>query len=75
MRQGGCELHHIIPISEGGSNEMENLILLCPNCHKEADVGLISEEILRKAQTFKLIPYIEYIKHEYKKAKIPNREL
>lgn len=28
------QVHHIIPVSEGGDNEQENLILLCPNCHK-----------------------------------------
>ena len=26
-------LHHIIPVSEGGTNDASNLILLCPNCH------------------------------------------
>lgn len=28
------ELHHIKPVSLGGGNEMSNLRLLCPNCHK-----------------------------------------
>jgi hypothetical protein len=28
------ELHHIIEQSEGGSDEAENLIVLCPNCHQ-----------------------------------------
>jgi 5-methylcytosine-specific restriction endonuclease McrA len=26
-------VHHIIPVSEGGNNEMDNLVVLCPNCH------------------------------------------
>jgi len=26
-------VHHIIPVSLGGTDEMENLVLLCPNCH------------------------------------------
>lgn len=30
------QVHHIIPVSEGGDNEQENLILLCPNCHKKS---------------------------------------
>ena len=44
--QRGCEFHHIIPVCEGGSNEEGNLVLLCPNCHKEAHAGLISRERL-----------------------------
>lgn len=27
------QVHHIIPVSKGGSNDLENLSLLCPNCH------------------------------------------
>ncbi|MBX0329129.1 HNH endonuclease [Oscillochloris sp. ZM17-4] len=28
-------VHHIVRRSDGGSNELENLELLCPNCHAE----------------------------------------
>jgi HNH endonuclease len=28
------EIHHIIERAEGGSDELENLIVLCPNCHQ-----------------------------------------
>ena len=28
------DIHHIIEVSEGGSNEMSNLIYICPNCHR-----------------------------------------
>jgi len=27
--------HHIIPVSEGGNNELSNLITLCDDCHSE----------------------------------------
>jgi len=27
------ETHHILPRKEGGNHEIENLMLLCPNCH------------------------------------------
>jgi len=28
------EIHHIIPVNNGGKTEDKNLILLCPECHK-----------------------------------------
>jgi predicted HNH restriction endonuclease len=28
------EIHHIIPLSKGGEDTMDNLLLLCPNCHQ-----------------------------------------
>ena len=43
----GCEIHHIVPASKGGTEEWTNLILLCPNHHKQANLGLISESELR----------------------------
>ena len=45
-RLGGCEFHHIVPVSEGGGNEPSNLILLCPNHHQEADYGIIGRDRL-----------------------------
>lgn len=31
---GTHEIHHIIPVRRGGSNEIKNLILLCIPCHR-----------------------------------------
>lgn len=31
---GAFEVHHIIPVQYGGSDDKYNLILLCKNCHK-----------------------------------------
>ncbi|MRT40084.1 HNH endonuclease [Enterobacteriaceae bacterium RIT702] len=28
------EVHHVIPLSEGGSDVTENCVALCPNCHR-----------------------------------------
>jgi len=36
-RNGGVpylEVHHVIPLSEGGSDTPENCVALCPNCHR-----------------------------------------
>lgn len=28
------QIHHIKPVSLGGGDHLDNLLLLCPNCHK-----------------------------------------
>lgn len=33
LRGGGNVVHHIVPVKQGGSHELSNLTLLCPNCH------------------------------------------
>lgn len=30
-------IHHMIPSADGGSDDPDNLIILCPNCHSLAD--------------------------------------
>ena len=32
------EIHHIIPRSKGGGNDGDNLIILCPNCHRQQHI-------------------------------------
>ena len=32
----GLQVHHVIPRSEGGSNQLQNLICLCWKCHAAA---------------------------------------
>ena len=33
------ETHHIIPLSLGGKDSIENVIALCPNCHRKRHYG------------------------------------
>ena len=33
------EVHHILPLAEGGDDTVENAIALCPNCHRHAHHG------------------------------------
>jgi len=42
------DYHHINPIREGGSDELDNLALLCPNHHRLADRGKIDINELKK---------------------------
>lgn len=36
-----CDLHHIIPRKQGGTDSHDNLVLVCPNCHRMLENGLI----------------------------------
>jgi hypothetical protein len=42
------DLHHITPLAEGGQTTVENLIAICPNCHRLADRGKIDRQSLHK---------------------------
>ena len=34
-----CEVHHIVQLSQGGADEIENVVCLCPAHHREAHYG------------------------------------
>jgi len=31
-----CDIHHILPKKQGGTNDHSNLTVICPNCHRIA---------------------------------------
>lgn len=33
------EVHHVVPLAEGGEETVENAIALCPNCHRKSHYG------------------------------------
>jgi hypothetical protein len=41
------DVHHIVPWETCRKHEYENLIALCPNCHRRADRGEIDRKSLR----------------------------
>ena len=46
-----CDLHHIIEVSQGGTNKLSNLINVCPNHHRMIHKNLVSkDEILKIAK-------------------------
>ena len=61
---GGCEIHHITPSAKGGSDDYSNLILICPNCHREAHEGNYSEEFLHQHQVADIEKAVEKRKEE-----------
>jgi len=45
------EVHHIKPVSEGGTNDLENLMVVCPNHHTEYHQGKFTMEQMRTYRT------------------------
>ena len=41
-----CDTHHIVPKADGGEFSLANGIILCPNCHRLADTGLLTAKEL-----------------------------
>lgn len=36
------EVHHKLPLAQGGEDTLENAIALCPNCHRERHYGVVT---------------------------------
>ncbi len=50
------EVHHIVPLADGGTDTRENVVALCPNCHRkmhvlnlQADVAKLRKKAAEKA--------------------------
>ncbi len=49
------ELHHLIPVKEGGADSIANTVALCPNCHRkmhvlglDGDLAILKERVERE---------------------------
>ena len=48
MAYGGCVVHHIMPVADGGSSDANtNAAVLCPNCHVLEHRGILNEQMIR----------------------------
>lgn len=54
--EASCDVAHIIPRSAGGAHTLDNVTMLCPNCHRVFDCGLIPVEEVQAARYSVLIP-------------------
>lgn len=43
------DVHHVVPRAAGGGNEIENLVVVCPNHHRMAHAGMITARQLIRA--------------------------
>ena len=50
-RHETTDIHHIVPWSQCKKHEYDNLIALCPNCHRRAESGGIDRKSLRIYKT------------------------
>lgn len=41
------ELHHIVPLEEGGSHTAGNIVALCPNCHRKMHVLNLQADVTK----------------------------
>lgn len=48
------EAHHIIWLSKNGKDSNDNIVALCPNCHRKMHVLDLSEDVLRLKEVVKL---------------------
>ncbi|PMP89919.1 MAG: hypothetical protein C0171_06085 [Caldisphaera sp.] len=55
------EVAHIIPLSEGGLDHPDNMVCLCPNCHKKLDLGDddVRKEIIDVLKSKGLNPWLQ----------------
>nr|WP_315247053.1 HNH endonuclease signature motif containing protein [uncultured Albidiferax sp.] len=49
-----CEVHHVIPLSEGGRDSIQNAIFLCPVHHREAHFGTDRSTLRESMQKIRL---------------------
>lgn len=75
--KASCDIHHIVELSNGGTNHLKNLVIICPNCHRcvhELEDKFISKEELRSKSLFYTFPnWKDYYKDSIKRKAIQEK--
>lgn len=70
-----CDLHHIIEREKGGKDTLDNLIVVCPNCHRLIhEKNEYSIEFLKNKSVAKALDKIEGLKEFLAKKKIQQQQ-
>lgn len=59
-----CDIHHIVERSNGGSDDHDNLVVVCPNCHRSihclGEEFVSNEELVEKSILFTFSDWRNY---------------
>lgn len=58
------DIHHLVPITNGGKNTLDNVIVVCPNHHRMFHHNLISKEAVQAAFKLRLYHHPELYTQE-----------
>lgn len=47
-RETEIDIHHIVDYAKGGTDTFDNLIALCPNCHRRVTNGEVDQKAIRQ---------------------------
>lgn len=70
-REVAPEIHHIIPVEEGGADDFDNAAPLCPNCHSNFGANPERRKIIKEKRDW----WYERVKEIYGPARVSTESL
>lgn len=58
MPAAWCQPHHILPWTDGGETNLDNLVLLCPGCHRATHEGRWTIQVMSHTAWFIPAPHL-----------------